>query len=214
METKQFTTLQFGTVEIYSDWGSSSVRVRQSDGSRLQWTAPDAHTDISLQQGRLTWTRDEKLSLSKRILQRAEAELNASYPGGYDAAVADFHDWLLAVPGRRFADVKRPTATIANGMIQEQYTTLIFSDVEIYSDSTGSFLRISRAGNRSSPEYLGVQTDSCIENGRLEWNRETKLEISEYFLQRAEDALESSYPGGYRSAVNDLRSWLLEEGPS
>ncbi|MEJ6550530.1 hypothetical protein PQI66_13330 [Corynebacterium sp. USCH3] len=96
MKTIQFTTLQFGTVEIYSDWGGSFLRVHQPDGSRLQWTAPDAHTDIPLQQGRLTWTRDEKLSLSKRILQRAEAELNASYPGGYAAAVADLRDWLLA----------------------------------------------------------------------------------------------------------------------
>lgn len=95
-----------------------------------------------------------------------------------------------------------------------KYTTLVFGDVEIYSDSTGSFLRISREGSRARPEYLGVQADSCMEDGRLEWSRATKLEISEYFLQRAEAALESSYPGGYRSAVNDLRSWLLEEGPS
>lgn len=96
METIQFTTLQFGTVEIYSDWGGSFLRVHQPDGSRLQWTAPDAHTDMPLEQGRLTWTRDDKLSLSTRILQRAEAELNASYPGGYDTAVADLRDWLLA----------------------------------------------------------------------------------------------------------------------
>lgn len=92
----QFTTLQFGTVEIYSDWGGSFLRVHQPDGSRLQWTAPDAHTDIPLEQGRLTWTRNDKLSLSTRILQRAETELNGSYPGGYDAAVADLRDWLLA----------------------------------------------------------------------------------------------------------------------
>lgn len=96
----------------------------------------------------------------------------------------------------------------------DKYTALIFGDVEIYSDSTGSYLRIARGANRSNPEYLGVQTDSCIDIGRLEWSRETKLEISEYFLQRAEATLESSYPGGYRSAVGDLRDWLLEEGPS
>ncbi|OLT51926.1 hypothetical protein BJF89_05600 [Corynebacterium sp. CNJ-954] len=95
METIQFTTLQFGTVEIYSDWSGSFVRVLQPDGPRLQWTAPDAHTDIPLQQGRLTWTRDEKLALSTRILQRAEDALESSYPGGYRSAVNDLRSWLL-----------------------------------------------------------------------------------------------------------------------
>lgn len=94
-----------------------------------------------------------------------------------------------------------------------QYTTLIFSEVEIYSDSTGSFLRISRDRHRTAPEYQGIQTDICVDDARLEWSREMKMNVSEHFLREAADSLDSSYPGGYRSAVDDFRRWLLPTVP-
>ncbi|MCJ7858795.1 hypothetical protein [Corynebacterium kalidii] len=198
MDITQFTTLRFGTVEIYSDWSGSSVRICRPDGSRLQWTTPDTHTDTPLEQGRSAWTRDEKISLSERLLRRATDELETSYPGGYTAAVNDVRHWLLH---------ERPCST--GGMMCRKYTTLIFGDVEIHSDSTGSFLRISRDRSRTTAEYPGAQTDTSLDDGRLEWSREMKVDLSELFLQRAEATLESTYPGGYRSAVDHFRDWLL-----